>query len=465
MEESVLTKRNVIESNRDQTQSWSSTMFGLDRVRKAAMLDKKQQFTGLLHHLTPELLKLSFYRLKRDAAKGVDGLGWIDIEQDLESRIKDLNQRIHSGCYKPKPSRRIYIPKDDGTQRPLSIQSIEDKIVQHAVVNLLNQIYEVDFLGFSYGFRPGRSQHNALDALSVGIAKRKVNWVLDLDIQRFFDTVDHEWLIQMIRHRVKDERLITLIIKWIKVGIVDEKGKRVAAIQGVPQGAVISPLLANIYLHYVFDQWSHQWRRKDAKGEVLIIRYADDSVLCFQYESEARHFLTLLKQRLQNFGLTLHPDKTRLIRFGRFAVSQGTDLGLRKTETFDFLGFTHFCSTKRNGEYRVGRKTSRKRLRKQIKRIQIELRKRMHHKVGVTLKWLQQVIRGHLNYYGVPGNSKMLNLFRSEIIKRWLKMLRRRSQRHKIIWAKFTPWINRHLPNTRIVHLYPEQRFHARYSK
>ncbi len=440
-------------------------MLGFARVREQALRDKALQFTTLLHHVTPEQLKQSYFQLKRQAATGVDGVSWQDYQENLDDKIVNLHARIHSGRYTPKPARRVWIPKSDGTQRPLSIQSLEDKIAQHAVVALLNQIYEVDFMGFSYGFRPNRSQHDALDALTYGISKRKVNWVLDLDLQKFFDTVEHEWLIRMIRHRVQDKRLITLIKRWIKVGVVDDQGQRVPAERGVPQGAVISPLLANIYLHYAFDLWSHQWRKQKAHGEVLIIRYADDAVLGFQNKWDANAYLAMLAPRLNYFGLSVHPDKTRLIRFGRYAASQSAARHQKRPDTFDFLGFTHYCTIRENGEFKVGRKTVRKRLIKQIKAVQDELRKRMHEALGKTLKWIRAVLLGHMNYYSVPGNVQQINLFHQEVVNRWLKMLRRRSQRHRIIWAKFGPWVRSYLPKVQVIHPYPEMRFRAKYSK
>lgn len=465
MEERVLTKRNASERDHDQTQRWSNMMLAFAGVRKQASRNKQQTFTALMHHLTPELLRKSFYELKRQAAKGVDGVTWYEYHETLESRIADLYTCIQNGSYKPKPARRVYIPKADGTLRPLSIQSVEDKIAQQAVVSLLNQIYEVDFMGFSYGFRLGRSQHDALDALTYGISKKKVNWVLDLDIRQFFDTVEHEWLIRMIQHRVQDKRLLKLIVRWIKVGVTDEQGRRCPAQVGVPQGAVISPLLANIYLHYVFDLWSHQWRLRYAKGDVLVVRYADDAVLCFQNKWEANEYLVKLNQRVTRFGLTTHPEKTRLIRFGRYAVHQRIARGEGKPETFDFLGFTHYCTRRQNGEFKVGRKTVRKRMVKQLQAVQYELRRRMHDSPAKTLKWIQAVIRGHMNYYGVPGNCKSVNTFREEIVKRWYKMLKRRSQRSALNWSRFGNWLRRHLITVRVVHPYPEMRFCAKYSK
>lgn len=460
-----MTERNASESARVQTQSWGDTMSRLTRVREKAMKDGKQSFTTLMHHITLELLRDSFYQLNRQSARGVDGMQWREYQESLEESLLDLHTRIQRGGYRPKPARRVFIPKGDGTQRSLSIQCIEDKIAQQAVVTLLNQIYETDFKGFSYGFRPQRSQHDALDALAYGICKKKVNWVLDLDIRQFFDTVEHDWLIRMIQYRVHDKRLVKLITRWIKVGVVDEMGHRQPAQCGVPQGAVISPLLSNIYLHYVFDLWSHQWRKKRARGEVLIVRYADDAVLCFQHKPEANEYLALLNQRLKDFGLTTHPDKTRLIRFGRYATEQCLNRGEGKPQSFDFLGFTHFCTVRRNGEFKLGRKTIRKRLISQIKTVQRELRKRLHEPVGPTLKWLRSVLTGHMNYYSVPGNGKCISLFHYEVVRRWFKMLRRRSQRHDIVWEKFGPWVRRVLPKVRIVHPYPEMRFRAKYSK
>ena len=461
----ALTKRNTSECASDQTQCWDLTMSRLTRVREVAVRNRKQSFTTLLHHLTPTLLEQSFYQLKRKAAEGVDGISWSQYEDGLEDRIGDLCKRIQDGRYRPKPARRVEIPKADGSKRPLSILCVEDKIAQQAVVTILNQIYETDFMGFSYGFRPQRSQHDALDALAWSITRTRVSWVLDLDIQRFFDTVDHEWLIRMIQHRVQDKRLIKMIVRWIKVGTTDDMGKRHPAQRGVPQGAVISPLLANIYLHYVFDIWSHQWRRKEAKGVVTVVRYADDVVLGFQYEREAKEYLGQLKQRLQAFGLSVHPEKTRLIRFGRFAMSQRAERREGKPETFDFLGFTHYCTTCKRGDFKLGRKTSRKRLIKQIQEVKHVLQQRMHSPVFENLEWLNRVIRGHVNYYGVPDNSVAIGRFRLEIVRRWMKLLQRRSQRSRLNWRKFSTWVDKHLVKARIVHPYPQQRFRAKHSR
>lgn len=455
----VLTKRNFREPDRVQAQDWNSTMSRLARVREAATRKDAQPFTSLFHHITLELLRASFYQLNRKAA--CDGITWFEYEEDLENRLIDLHDRLHCGRYKPRPAKRVFIEKEDGSKRPLSIQCLDDKIAQQAVVMLLNEIYETEFLGFSYGFRPHRSQHDALDGLAWGIVSQRVNWVLDLDIEKFFDTVEHDRLIQMIQHRVTDGRIIRLIRRWIKVGIREDEGKRQAASCGIAQGAVISPLLANIYLHYVFDLWTHQWRQRYAEGRVIVVRYADDGVLGFNCLKDAKAYHQALQQRMSKFGLALHPKKTRLIRFGRFAAANGKG----KPETFEFLGFTHYCGTRFDGKFRVGRRTSRRRLHKRIKAITYELRRRMHAPIIETLRWLKLVIQGHFNYYGVPGNTNQLAHFRDELVRRVIKLLRRRSQRSKIRWDTFGPVINGFLPRPRVMHPYPERRFNAKYSR
>ena len=458
----ALAKRNDQQDAGGRTQSRKNTTSRLLVVREAARKDRKRQFTNLMHHISVELLKSSYYELERRSAPGMDGIRWEDFQDGLEDRLEDLHRKIHTGSYRPKPARRAYIPKDDGSQRTLSVICLEDKIVQQAVVNVLNCIYEVDFLGFSYGFRPGRNQHTALDALHVGISKRKVNWVLDLDISKFFDTVEHDWLIRFIGHRIRDRRLVRLIRQWLKVGVLDEHGHRKQATVGTPQGAVISPLLANVYLHYVFDLWVNKWRKQPDHGEVIIVRYADDVVAGFQRESEAKSFRRELEERLAHFGLRLHPEKTRLIRFGRFAMDNCHQFGRQKPETFDFLGFTHYCGRTRGGYFYLKRKTSRVRLRKTIKAVSIELRRRMHDPPREVGRWLRMVIAGHLNYFGVPFNSPALRLFVYEITRRWYAILNRRSQRKKVNWKQFAPFANHWLPAVRIVHPYPEHRFIAR---
>lgn len=465
MEKRVSTKGNNQQHARIQTQSWDNTTSRLLVVRNAARKDKKQQFTNLYHHIDENLLRESFLKLKRRSAAGYDGVTWFDYASSLDSNIQTLHRKLHQGSYKPKPARQVFIPKEDGSERGLSIICLEDKIVQQAMVQVLNQIYETDFLGFSYGFRPERGQHDALDALHMAIMKRKVNWVLDLDISKFFDTVEHDWLIKFIEHRIGDKRITRLIRQWIKVGTVDSHGHRQQSTIGTPQGAVISPLLANIYLHYSFDLWLNK-QRKYARGNVTIIRYADDAVLGFQKHQDAIDCQRALTQRLLCFGLKVHPNKTKLIRFGRFAPTQYRENPSRgKPGTFDFLGFTHYIGKKLSGEVIVKRKTKRNRQITQLKRIKQALRKRLHDKPWETGRWLRRVIQGHINYYGVPYNAHKIGQFVEEVKKLWLKSLRRRSQRHRMTWERFKYYVRYWLPKPRIVHPYPEQRFYAKYPR
>jgi group II intron reverse transcriptase/maturase len=387
-------------------------------VRKAARKDKKVRFTALLHHLTVDRLRESFYALKRKAAPGVDGVRWQEYEPGLQEHLTDLHSRVHCGTYQAKPSRRVYIEKADGRQRPLGIAALEDKIVQQAVVTVLNQIYEEDFLGFSYGFRPGRSQHQALDALSYALQYKKVSYVLDADIRGFFDNLDKSWLIKFVEHRVADPRILRLIRKWLSAGVMEE-GKWSEATSGTPQGSVASPMLANIYLHYVFDLWLDKWRRQSAHGDVIAVRYADDIVLGFQHRAEAERFLKDLRERLSKFGLELHPDKTRLIEFGRFAEENRTRRGEGKPETFDFLGFTHISGKDRNGRFSVKRLTIRKRMRAKLQEVKQQLRARMHDATPDTGAWLRAVVQGHFNYYAVPGNLDSLGMFRERALSMW----------------------------------------------
>jgi group II intron reverse transcriptase/maturase len=407
---------------------------GLAGVRKAAGNNKEMKFTALLHHLTVELLRESFYSLKRKAAPGVDGVTWQEYEDGLEDRLTDLHGRVHRGAYRALPSRRVYLEKADGRQRPLAVPAIEDKLVQHAVVTILNQIYEEDFLGFSYGFRPGRSQHQALDALSYALLKKKVNYMLDADIRGFFDNLDKSWLIKFVEHRVADPRILRLIQKWLNAGVMEE-GKWSDTKTGSPQGSVISPLLANIYLHYAFDLWMNVWRKKWAHGEVVVIRYADDIILGFQHQADADRFLENLQERLGMFGLELHPDKTRRIEFGRFAEENRRRRGEGKPETFDFLGFTHISGKNRLGRFTVRRKTIRKRMRAKLQEVKQQLRERMHDPVRQTGQWLKSIMQGYSNYYAVPGNLDSLGVFRDRLIGQWWRTLRRRSQKHPISWT------------------------------
>jgi len=459
VEERQLTKGNELDPTSARAQSRETELSGLQRVRTAARKDKRVRFMSLLHHVTIDLLRESFAHLKKGAAPGVDGITWKQYEANLEKRLCDLHERIHKGTYRAQPSKRIYIPKADGKQRPLGIATLEDKIAQQAVSTVLSAIYEEDFMGFSYGFRKGRSQHRALDALDVGIKSKKVNWVLDADIQGFFENINHEWMMKFLEHRVADRRLLRLVRKWLRAG-VSEKGEWSKTEAGTPQGAVISPLLTNVYLHYVFDLWAHKWR-ESAKSDVIILRFADDILLGFQHQGRARRFLDDLKIRLRKFGLSLHADKTRLIEFGRFAAENRTQRGLSKPETFDFLGFTHICERTKKGRFWVKRKTIKKRMRNRLKEIKIELMRRRHQPVGIQGRWLRKVVQGYLNYYAVPGNIFSLAEFRTQINRYWLKALKRRSQRNKLNWDRFGKIVARWMPRVRTLHPYPEKRFYA----
>lgn len=438
---------------------------GLQCVRRTATEKKQERFTALFHHVTVDQLRDSFLSLKKKAAPGVDGITWEEYEQGLEDRLTDLHGRVHRGAYRAQPSRRIYIPKPDGRKRSLGIAALEDKIVQQSVVTVLNEIYEADFLGFSYGFRPGRSPHRALDALSVGIVRRRVSWILDADIRGFFDNMSHEWIDRFIQYRIADPRILRLIRKWLRAG-VSEEGEWSETKIGTPQGAVISPLLANIYLHYAFDLWADVWRKKIAEGDVIVVRYADDLVVGFQHQAEAEQFLAEFKERLAKFGLELHEDKTRLIEFGRFAEANRAKRGEGKPETFTFLGFTHICGTrKETGTFTVLRRTDKKRMRLALQRIEQTLRSRMHDRPANTGAWLKTVLLGYYRYFAVPGNANVLGVFRLRLQLRWRHLLRRRSQRARFPWRWFGRFSDRWLPKPSTMHPYPEQRFNALYPR
>ncbi len=449
---------NTGEPNTRRTLSRESVPQGLDRVRQAAKARKKERFTALIHHLTADLLTAAYFWLKRNAAPGVDGLTWQDYEQDLEANVVELHARIHRGTYRALPSRRKYIAKSDGRQRPLGIAALEDKIVQRAVVEVLNAIYEEDFLGFSYGFRPGRSQHDALDALAVGLIRTKVNWILDADVAGFFDSVSHEWLVRFLEHRIGDQRVIRLIRKWLKAGVMED-GVVTPTEAGTPQGAVASPLLANIYLHYVFDQWANWWRQHHAHGQVIIVRYADDTVVGFEHEAEAKRFLADLRQRMEKFALSLHPDKTCLIEFGRFAAGNRARRGLGKPETFNFLGFTHISGRSRKGGFQLKRRSRRDRMRAKLREIKETLRWRMHDSIPQQGRWLGQVVRGYFNYHAVPTNVASLYAFRHHVTDLWRRALRRRSQRDRTPWDRMARLEAAFLPAPQILHPWPDQRF------
>jgi group II intron reverse transcriptase/maturase len=458
------TKGNTDQQSTCRAQIRESVSQALDRVRKAARQRKKEKFTALLHHISAETLEVAFYALKRKAAPGVDGVTWQEYEADLERRLTDLHGRIHRGAYRPQPSRRTYIPKADGRQRPLAIAALEDKIVQGAAVMVLNAIYEEEFLGFSYGFRPGRGPHDALDALAVGISKRKVNYILDADIRTFFDSVSQEWLVRFVEHRVGDKRIIRLIQKWLQAGILED-GVVTVSDRGTGQGSVASPLLANIYLHYVFDLWAERWRRHEATGDMIIVRYADDLVLGFQHENDARRFLDAMRERFEKFALQLHPDKTRLLEFGRFAAADREKRGLGKPETFNFLGFTFICGRSRRGSFQLKRKSRRDRVKAKLKEIKEELRRRMHQPIPEQGTWLAQVVRGFFAYYAVPTNFAALAKFRHQIMWFWLRTLRRRSQKDHTPWTRIAKLANDFLPRPKILHPWPEVRFAARHPR
>ena len=456
----ALTKENTGQPNSNRTQSRGNGRSGLERVGEAAKGDKQLKFTALLHHINIDLLRNSYYGLKRQAAPGVDGVVWRDYGDGLEGRLEDLHGRIHRRAYRAKPSLRKWIPKGDGSnQRPLGIAALEDKIVQAAVVEVVNQIWEEDFVEFSYGFRPGRSQHDALDALCVGMNTRKVNFIVDLDIRSFFDRVRHDQLEKFIRERIGDNRLVHLILKWVKAGVM-ENGKWFETKEGTPQGAVISPVLANLYLHYVLDVWVRAWRKTKATGDVIAIRYADDAVLGFQYRQEAERFLVELRERLQSYGLELHPDKTRLIEFGRYAAERRAKRGEGKPETFNFLGFTHISGKNHmTGGFLVLRKTMGKRMAAKLRGIRLELRKRLHATTEDTRKWLTTVVRGYFQYHAVPRNEPRMKAFRDEVLRMWLWQLRRRSQRTRWTWERFKQKLGNQIPKVEALHPYPEVRF------
>ena len=465
-EESAWIKENIVRTHTSPTQSGSYFVSqGLSGVRQVAKEKKQERFTVLLHHLTVDLLRDSFYALRRKAAPGVDGVRWKEYETGLEDRLVDLHDRVHRGTYRAQASRRVYIQKADGRQRPLGIAALEDKIVQQGVVTILNEIYGVDFQGFSYGFRSGRGPHDALDALTAAIQWKRVNCVLDADIRGFFDNLNHEWTTKFIEHRVADPRMLRLIQKWLRAG-VSEDGQWSKTTVGTPQGAVVSPLLANVYLHYVFDLWVEAWRKKEATGDVIVVRYADDFVVGFQYRSEAERFLKGLRQRLAQFGLELHADKTRLIEFGRFAARDRKQRGEGKPETFTFLGFTHYCGKRKSdGAFIVWRKTAKKRLVAKLRAIKAELRYRMHEPIPVVGAWLRKVVSGYYRFHAVPGNIDRLSVFGQRLRRLWRRILSRRSQRGSMTWDRMLRISDRWLPTPRVLHPYPDRRFAANHPR
>lgn len=466
MEGKTPAERNSGQEAACRTQNRESASIGLARVRQRAEADKRARFNNLFHFLKVDLLRASFYELKRNAAAGMDGVTWQAYEQTLEERLPELEHELHIGSYRAIPARREYITKDDGRQRPLGIMSIEDKVVQQACVTILSEVFEPVFSGYSYGSRPGRSQHDALDALHEGIIRRKISWILDCDIEGFFDNLSHDHLLSFIEERVTDKRMLRLLRKWLRVGWIED-GERHPGTIGTPQGSVISPLLANVFLNAVVDKWFSEWRRTQAKGDVIIVRYVDDVVFGFQYEFEGRAFLKALCERLKAYELTLHPTKTRLVEFGRFAASNRRKRGQGKPETFDFLGFKHICGVTRRGKFSIRRKTIAKRLRRKLKEVKAELTKRMHNPLENTGAWLASVIRGFTNYHAVPGNMKAPREFYTQIGRLWLRVIRRRSHKAKDrwTWERFYRLQRRWLPRPRLVHPYPSVRFDAKYSR
>lgn len=456
-------KGNVQEHPSPRTQSRTSGMQKvLVRIREAVKRDKEAKLTSLYHHVyNVDHLKEAYYGLKKKAAPGVDGETWQHYGENLAANLKDLSDRLARGAYRALPVRRKYIPKPDGLQRPLGIPALEDKIVQSVTAQTLSTIWEEEYLGFSYGYRPGKSPHNALDAVAVGIDQKRVNWVLDTDICGFFDTISHEWLVKFIEHRIGDRRIVTLIQKWLRAGVLED-GQWTLSEAGTPQGGLVSPVLANIYLHYAFDLWVHQWRRQKARGEVIIVRYADDVLVGFEHRTEAEQFQEELAERLKKFDLELHAEKTRVIEFGRYAATNRKRRGEGKPETFDFLGFTHICGTTRKGRFVVKRKTMRKRKRNKLKAVKKELRRRMHTPVPQQGQWLAAVLRGHYRYYGVPYNSPALCKFHYQVKWLWRRTLSRRSQKGRVTWERMDRLARKWLPNPRICHPYPSQRLHVR---
>src|SRR5271163_4616114 len=458
------TKGNADQQSTRRAQDRVSVSQALDRVRQAARQRKKERFIALLHHVDPAMLRTAFYAMKRDAAPGVDGMTWETYEQELDREIETLHAQVQAGTYRALPSRRSYIPKEDGSQRPLAVAALEDKIVQRATAAVLSVIYEEDFLGFSYGFRPGRSQHDALDALIVGISSRKVNFILDADIRSFFTEVSQQWVVRFLEHRIGDKRILRLVQKWLRAGVLEDG---IVAIEekGTGQGSVISPLLSNIYLHYVFDLWADRWRRREATGDMIMVRYADDTVVGFQHESDARRFWDAMRQRLREFSLSLHPDKTRLIEFGRFAAQHCKKRGLSKPETFKFLGFVLICGKSLRGDFQLKRKSRRDRMRAKLREIKEALRRRMHRPIPETGKWLAQIVAGYFAYHAVPTNGTAIAAFRYHVVILWHRQLCRRSQRARLVWTQMAKLADEFLPKPRILHPWPSVRFAVKHPR
>jgi group II intron reverse transcriptase/maturase len=458
------TKGNADQQSTRRAQDRGSVSQALERVRKVARQRKKERFTSLLHHVDPTMLRTAFYAMKRDAAPGVDGMTWKTYERDLDCRIEELHARVKSGAYRALPSRRSYIPKEDGSKRPLAVAALEDKIVQRAVAAVLSAIHEEDFLGFSYGFRPKRSQHDALDALIVGISSKKVNYILDADIRSFFTEVSQQWVVRFLEHRIGDTRILRLVQKWLRAGVLED-GIVTIEEKGTGQGSVISPLLANVYLHYVFDLWAERWRRREATGDMIMVRYADDIVVGFQHERDARRFWDAMRDRLREFSLSLHPEKTRLIEFGRFAAQNCKRRGRSKPETFKFLGFVLICDKSRRGDFQVRRKSRQDRMRAKLREIKEALRQRINRPIPETGKWLAHVVSGYFAYHAVPTNGLALSAFRYHVLVLWHRQLSRRSQRARVLWTRMTKLADEFLPKPQLLHQWPNVRFAVRHPR
>lgn len=458
MEGRRLANGNSSQRNRARAQNRSALQQALARIRQAASKTGDSKLTTLWHHVYAiERLEEAYFDLKRNAAPGIDGETWQQYGEALEVNLADLSRRLRTGAYRAKPVQRAYIKKPDGRERPLGMPTLEDKIVQRAAAEVMGAVYETCFRGFSYGFRPNRSSHDALDALSVAIDRRKVNWILDADIRGFFDTIDHEWLLKFVGHRIADERVLRHVKKWLNAGVMEE-GICTWPEAGTPQGGSISPLLANIYLHYVFDLWVEAWRKKRARGDVIVVRYADDFVVGFQHREDAERFQRELQERLLHFKLELHPDKTRLIEFGRYAAANRLARGEGKPASFDFLGFTHSCGRTRTGSFKIVRQTMRKKLSAKLQALKRDLKTRMHHPIADTGAWLRAVTQGHYNYYAVPGNGSALWTFRTQITRHWRHALRRRSEKTRLAWERMARIARCWIPQPRILHPYPSQR-------
>ena len=454
-----LAKRNLPQATTLRTQGRARVHAALGRVRQAAEQQKGVRFTALLHHIYAiDTLRAAFYELERDAAPGVDGETWEHYGQGLEANLVALSDRVGRGTYRPQPVRRVYIPKRDGQQRPIGVTALEDKIVQRATVSVLNAVYEPEFAGFSYGARPGRNAHQALAALDQAIEKRQVNWVLDADLRDFFGSLEHAWLIRFVEHRIGDKRVVRLIQRWLAAGVLED-GAWTQSERGTPQGGSISPLAANLYLHYVFDVWVQWWRRRAARGDVVSVRYLDDFIVGFQNREDAEQFVIALRERLGQFGLTLHPDKTRLLEFGRNAARNRQQRGEQKPETFQFLGFVHVCGRTRRGWFAVQRHTVGQRMRAKLKEVSEELRQRWHAPIPEVGRWLGSIVRGHCQYYGIAGNSHAIKQFRDEVCRLWRRALSRRSQRGAVGWERMHRLTRRWLPPAQIVHPYPSVQF------